>query len=214
MWTSISSVLLKDLGHQVSPSLLIALPFPRILSTNGTVERHQAHRKSTEYHRRHPQILLRPQPLRSSALKMSAGPAPPNPGTPKRNPNAPNPSMFAKYPGRFATGAALGVTAFLYFNYAATPRDSPAMSMKTPGVGNIEKAYTNAGATPTHTKAYGGTQQGDNSSVHIRDGGGTGESTKQSPFEKEGMGDEQRPAPATKGGEIFDQTMLGSHKGK
>lgn len=121
--------------------------------------------------------------------------------------------MFAKYPGRFATAAALGIGAYLYLNYAATPRDNPAISLKTPGVGNIEKAYTNAGATPTHTKAYGGTHQGDKSSVYIREGGGTGETTKVSPFEKEGMGDEQRPRPATKGGEIFDQTMLGSHKG-
>ncbi|KAK5943316.1 hypothetical protein PMZ80_004323 [Knufia obscura] len=145
---------------------------------------------------------------------MSAGPAPANPGAPRKSNKAPNPSMFAKYPGRFATGAALGVTAFLYMNYAATPRDNPAMSFKTPGVSNIEKAYTNGGATPTHTKAYGGTTQGDKSSVYIREGGGTGESKKQSPFEKEGMGDEQRPWPASKPGEIFDQTMTGSHKGK
>jgi len=145
---------------------------------------------------------------------MSAGPAPANPGAPRKNSRALNPSMFAKYPGRFATGAALGATAFFYFNYAATPRDNPAMSLATPGVKNIEKAYTNGGATPTHTKAYGGTHQGDKSSVHIREGGATGTSTKESPFEKEGMGDEQRPWPATKGGEIFDQTMLGSHKGK
>jgi len=122
--------------------------------------------------------------------------------------------MFAKYPGRFATSAALGITAYLYFNYAATPRDSPAITLKTPGVSNIEKAYTNAGATPTHTKAYGGTTQGDKKSVYLREGGGTGESKKVSPFEKEGMGDEQRPQPATKAGEIFDQTMVGSHKGR
>lgn len=122
--------------------------------------------------------------------------------------------MFAKYPGRFATGAALGVTAYLYLNYAATPRDNPSMSMKTTGVSNVEKAYTNAGATPTHTKAYGGTHQGDKNSVYIREGGGTGETKKLSPFDKEGMGDEQRPRPASKGGEIFDQTMLGSHKGE
>jgi len=87
------------------------------------------------------------------------------------------------------------------------------MSMRTTGVQNIEKAYTNAGATPTHTKAYGGTQQGDKESVHLKEGGGTGASTKVSPFEKPGMGDEQRPQPASKGGEIFDQTMTGSHKG-
>jgi len=85
--------------------------------------------------------------------------------------------------------------------------------MKTPGINNIEKAYTNSGATPTHTKAYGGTTQGDKNSVYIREGGGTGADKKNSPFDKPGMGDEQRPSPASKPGEIFDQTMTGSHKG-
>jgi len=143
-----------------------------------------------------------------------SGNAPANPGAPKRNPKAPNPSIFAKRGGLIATTAALGITAFLYLNYSPTPRDTPAVSMRTTGVQNIEKAYTNSGATPTHTKAYGGTQQGDKNSVHLKEGGGTGESTKLSPFEKGGMGDEQRPKPASKAGEIFDQTMLGSHKGE
>ena len=38
---------------------------------------------------------------------------------------------------------------------------APAVNLlRTPGVKNIENAYSNAGATTTHTPAYGGTRMG------------------------------------------------------
>ena len=36
--------------------------------------------------------------------------------------------------------------------------------LRTPGVKNIEDAYSNGGATTTHTPAYGGTKLGQNHS--------------------------------------------------
>lgn len=146
---------------------------------------------------------------------MSAGPAPPNPNAPKKVPN-PTPALQRFRPSYIATAVALLGTAAFYFYKPATPRDEPAMTLSTPGIKNIEKAYTNAGATPTHTKAYGGTTQGDNSSVHTREGGATGGdgADGSSPYKKPGVGDDQRPDNQTKGGQIFDQTMYGSHKCK
>lgn len=145
---------------------------------------------------------------------MSAGPAPPNPHAPKKPPN-PAPFLQRVRPSYVVTAIALLGTAYLYFNKPASPRDNPIMNISTPGMKNIEKAYTNAGATPTHTPAYGGTKQGDGS-VHIREGGantGTG-ADGASPFKQDGVGDDQRPATQTKGGQIFDQSMTGSHKGE
>jgi len=143
-----------------------------------------------------------------------AGPAPPNPGQPRHNPHRPQTSMFAKYPGRWAAGLALGVTAYLYINKPATPSDEPVMTMRTPGVQNIERAYSNAGATPTHTKAYGGTQQGKRDEVALREGGGTGGSKLGSPYDRPGIGDEQRPSDRTKPEELFNATNYGSRGGK
>lgn len=146
---------------------------------------------------------------------MSAGPTPPNPSAPKQNPHRPSTSILARYPGRLATAAVLGLGAYLYISRSPAPRDEPLVNLRSPGVQNIEKAYTNAGATPTHTKAYGGTTQGDKSSVYLREQGGTGApANKGSPFDREGMGDEQRPkSSSTKAGEIFDHTNTGSTKG-
>ena len=88
---------------------------------------------------------------------------------------------------------------------------------------NVEGAYTNAGATPTHTKAYGGTHQGKKDGVALREGGAVGGTAGTvdenmdgtSPYDRQGMGDEQRPkGNVTKAGEIWDQSMVGSHKGK
>lgn len=146
-----------------------------------------------------------------------SGPAPPNPNAPRKNPGAiaSRPNIFLRYPGRFATGAILLGTAYLYNQYAATPRESSAISLRTTGVQNIEKAYTNAGATPTHTKAYGGTTQGDSTGAAVREGGGTGVvKDGGSPFHRDGTGDDQRPKAATKAGEIFDQSFAGSPKGE
>lgn len=146
---------------------------------------------------------------------MSAGPAPPNPNTPKKSPYT-KPVLQRFRPSYIATAVALLGTAYFYYSKPATPRDEPAIKLTTPGITNIEKAYTNAGATPTHTKAYGGTTQGDKESVYTREGGaagGTG-ADGSSPFSKPGRGDDQRPANQTKGGQIFDQTVAGSYKGK
>lgn len=146
---------------------------------------------------------------------MSAGPAPPNPGTPRKGAQAPQPSFLARRPGIIATGLALTVTAYLYLSRPPSPRDGPAISLRTTGVQNIEKAYTNAGATPTHTKAYGGTGVGDKDAVDLKEGGATGGPKHSvSPFDRDHIGDDQKSQTPTKAGEIFDQTMLGSPKGK
>lgn len=123
-------------------------------------------------------------------------------------------SFLAKYPGRWATGAvAVGAT-YLYIARPPAPRDGPAVTMSTTGVQNIEKAYTNSGATPTHTKAYGGTPLGDKEDVALKEGGGTGAPSKTSPYENEGVGADQRPTGSTtKVEESFNKTNLGSAKG-
>lgn len=144
---------------------------------------------------------------------MSAGNAPPNPGSPKTNPHRPNPSMFARYPGRFATGAVLAVAAYFYIARPPAPSDEPLVTLRTPGVQNIEGAYSNAGATPTHTKAYGGTEQGKKDAVALREQGGTGGARLGSPMDKEGMGYDQRAQTQTKVEEAFQATNLGSKKG-
>lgn len=157
---------------------------------------------------------------------MSNGPAPPNPGTPKARPNVQRPNAFLRRPGLIVTSLAIGTAAYLYMNNTPAPRDEPFITGRTSGVKNIEKAYTNAGATPTHTKAYGGTTQGDKDSVHIRDpgtdtsgsavlsgGSGVGRDGS-SPYNREGHGDDQRPGSRTKAEQMFNQTMYGTPKGK
>lgn len=145
-----------------------------------------------------------------------SGPAPSNPGAPKVNSKAPNVSAFAKHPGRFVAGGILAAVTIGYFMYPPAPSDEPVVNFRTTGVQNIEKAYTNAGATPTHTKAYGGTKQGDKESTAMREGDGqSGSGHKElNPFTKEGMGDDQKPWITSKAGEAFDQTNLGSKKGE
>jgi len=143
-----------------------------------------------------------------------SGPAPPNPGAPKHNPHRPKASIFAKYPGRWATGVALAGAAYLYIANSPTPTTEPIVNFRTPGVQNIERAYSNGGATPTHTKAYGGTKQGNRDEVALREGGGTGASKSGSPIAKPGMGDDQRPSDKTKTEEALNATMYGSGKGK
>lgn len=143
-----------------------------------------------------------------------SGPAPSNPGTPKVNSKAPNPSMAARRPGLIAAGVALGAGAIAYFMFPATPRSEPAASFRTTGVQNIEKAYTNAGATSTHTKAYGGTKMGDKENEGLKEGGASGHKEFDPMKQKEGLGDDQRPWIPSKAGEIFDKTMTGSSKGK
>lgn len=156
----------------------------------------------------------------------NAGPAPPNPGAPKARPNVQRPNAFLRRPGLIVTTLALGTAAYLYMNKPPTPHDEPFVTARTTGVKNIEKAYTNAGATPTHTKAYGGTTQGDKDSVHIRDpgtdtsgsavlSGGSGQGRDgSSPHKKEGYGDDQRSGTRPKAEQILNQTMYDTPKGK
>lgn len=113
---------------------------------------------------------------------MSAGPSPPNPGTPKTNPHAPNPSIFARHPGRFVAGGLAIIGTYFYLSRPPAPRDDFPISTRTPGVKNIERAYTNAGATGTHTKAYGGTPLGEKDQVDLKEGGGTGMPNKEKPI--------------------------------
>jgi len=77
---------------------------------------------------------------------------------------------------------------------------------KTPGIGNIEKAYGAGGATHTHTPAFGGTKRGDEHDVDPKDGGAS--KTKFSVGA--GMGDEQRPAQPTALGQNFNEMKYGN----
>ena len=83
--------------------------------------------------------------------------------------------------------------------------------MKTIGVQNIEKAYGRGGATSTHTKAYGGTIQGETSDGPMREGGSTGSLNA---YDQEGIGEDQRPGAQLKVEEAWNKTMLGNEKGK
>ena len=146
---------------------------------------------------------------------MSAGFAPPNPGTPRKGNQPPKAPFLHRRGGLAVAGIALSITGYLYFSRPASPRDGPALSLSTPGVKNIEKAYSNAGATPTHTPAYGGTKMGDRDSVALKEGGATGgPKNSMNPMKQDSVGDDQRPGKPTKAGEVWDQTMLGSHKGE
>lgn len=125
-------------------------------------------------------------------------------------------SFLAKYPGRWATGILALGSGYIFLTRPATPRgeNETPISFKTAGVANIENAYSNAGAAPTHTPAYGGTPMGNKDSVGLKDSSGTGAPNKKTPTEKEGMGSDQRPqSSGTKIEEGFAQTNLGSTKG-
>lgn len=121
-------------------------------------------------------------------------------------------SFLAQYPGRWAVGILTLGSGYLYLSRPAAPRDESPIGFKTAGVASIENAYSNAGATPTHTPAYGGTPMGNKENVGLKDSSGTGSKNKKSPTEQEGMGSDQRPQ-GTKIEEAFAQTNLGSTKG-
>lgn len=123
-------------------------------------------------------------------------------------------SLLGRHGGKFATGGALAVASYLYLSRPTAPGGEPVAAFRTSGVQNIEEAYSKGGATPTHTKAYGGTEQGNKNSIHLREGGGTGVPSKESPFQREGTGDDQKPGPTTAVGEAFDRTQYGSKSGK
>lgn len=67
-------------------------------------------------------------------------------------------------PALLAGGTAATIF-WAYFSARPAPAPNP---FRTPGVKNIEASYRGAGATGTHTPAYGGTKQGDRSSDTFR----------------------------------------------
>lgn len=139
-----------------------------------------------------------------------SGPAPPNPGAPQKPLGAR--SAAAGFGRRFALG---GIAVALVYSLlpARSPKvpGSPVDTLKTPGVKNIENAYTNGGATPTHTKAYGGTIQGRKSDASLREGHGT---NKSNGFNEPNIGSDQRSTQPTKAEQIFNEVQYGSAKGK
>lgn len=149
---------------------------------------------------------------------MSTGPAPPNPGSPKTPLHRPRP-LLPRVAGPLLLGSlGLGV---LYTYFAtrppAPPGTAPADPLRTPGVRNIENAYTNGGATRSHTPAYGGTVQGTTGrridDAELRDGAGSGEQLKLG-FRTEGVGEDQRPSQSGWLGRTWHRMIYRSDKGK
>ncbi|KEF63052.1 uncharacterized protein A1O9_01028 [Exophiala aquamarina CBS 119918] len=141
---------------------------------------------------------------------MSAGPAPPNPGAPKKPLRAP--SASSGFGRRLALGgAAVALVYALLPARSPKPAGAPVDAFKTPGVKNIERAYTNGGATPTHTKAYGGTIQGKGTDGTPRESSGTNQAAG---FDRPGFGSDQRPQQPTKAEALFSEIQYGSAKGK
>lgn len=116
---------------------------------------------------------------------------------------------------RYIAAAGLVFGAAVYLWPKASPgipgAPSPTSALKTTGVENVEKAYTRAGATATHTKAYGGTIQGQAQDGALREGGST---NKPNAFEQEGMGEDQRGSAQSPPERAWKKTMYGSEKGK
>lgn len=141
---------------------------------------------------------------------MSAGPAPPNPGAPKKPVGSP--SAASGFGRRFALGGiAVAVVYALLPARSPKPLGSPVDAIKPPGVKNIERAYTNGGATPTHTPAYGGTVQGKGLDGQTREISGT---NRPAGFNHPGFGSEQHKEQPTKAEEVFNEIQYGSSTGK
>jgi hypothetical protein len=148
---------------------------------------------------------------------MSAGPAPPNPGSsaPKRKgPKPPATSQLARLgPQILLGGVAIGAAYAFFATRAPAPQGSSQgfNPLRTPGVKNVEKAYANGGGTTTYQPAYGGSTQGSKGADGLRPGGATGL--------KDGMGSEhigelQRPVQPGIIGEKFHEMTYGSKSGK
>ena len=121
--------------------------------------------------------------------------------------NTPSPSTIRRLgPGLAGVAAVLGAT-YIFYSTRAPHMPGPPNPFKTPGVGNIEKAYSNGGATKTHTPAYGGTVQGKRED-ESRVGGVEG---KMGGPNHEDVGEQQRPDQATRGaGEKWNEMKYGS----
>ncbi len=86
--------------------------------------------------------------------------------------------------------------------------------LRTVGVQNIEGAYQSGGATSTHTKAYGGTPQGQKEDVGRMGDGQFGTNKEKGLDSQEGLGDDQRPGSTNKVGEKFKDMKYGVGKDK
>jgi len=129
-----------------------------------------------------------------------------------KNPHRPSPSMMGKHGSKVVTAAVFGVAAYMFYGFRApAPGGTPTMNpLRTPGVKNIENAYKSGGATSTHTKAYGGTRQGERDEV-MKEGGAT---NNPQGLDQDKLGDEQRPEQAMKPGQMFKDMNYGSKAGK
>jgi hypothetical protein len=116
---------------------------------------------------------------------------------------------------RYITVGAVTFGALLYIWPKASPgvpgAPTAGQGLKTTAVENVEKAYGRGGATSTHTKAYGGTIQGETNDGPMREGGSTGNPNA---YEQEGIGDDQRAHSPSKPERAWNKTMYGSEKGK
>lgn len=68
-------------------------------------------------------------------------------------------NFLSRHASKLALGC-VGVAGYYIYSSNAVPKPKghkETNPMSTPGVKNVEGAYQRAGATSTHTKAYGGT---------------------------------------------------------
>lgn len=138
------------------------------------------------------------------------------PQNPKR-PTPPPTSMLKRSgPGILVGGLAIGLTYAYYATRAPGKPGAPSVNpLRTPGVKNIENAYSNAGATTTHTPAYGGTKMGDRGSVHLKEGSASGLRHGDGPgITDEAVGADQRSGQPNKIGKAWNNMQHGNEGGK
>lgn len=127
-----------------------------------------------------------------------------------------NPNNLGRYGPRILLGGlALGITYTWFVTRAPKPEGTPMPNpLRTVGVQNIEGAYQSGGATSTHTKAYGGTPQGQKEDVGRMGDGQFGTNKEKGLDSQEGLGDDQRPGSTNKVGEKFKDMKYGVGKDK
>ena len=130
-----------------------------------------------------------------------------------------NPNNLGRYGPRILLGGiALGLGYTYFATGAPKPQGTPMPNpLRTPGVKNIEGAYQSGGATSTHTKAYGGTpqgQKGDQGDVKREGDIGYGTSKEKGFESQEGMASDQRPGSENIVSEKFKDMKYGVGKDK
>jgi hypothetical protein len=111
-------------------------------------------------------------------------------------------------------GVALGIGYSYFATRSSNSQGNLASNpLRTPGVQNVEAAYQRAGATSTHTKAYGGTVLGKREDTP-RDGDGKFGTGKELGFKEHGLGNEQRPWQTGPVGDKFNEMKYGDSRGK